>query len=140
MNLARTSTLTYDEALTKHIGQFGPGQWLALVWASTHEIANAAALFIWVFLTVDPIASHSWKCTQPTDAQCAAALHRHAFSYHLLKVNRISYTKVVTTARPTGFVNFKKGDTASETQTKVIRRCYEKALRIASRSQQLTIM
>jgi len=65
--------LTYDELLIRHIGQFGLGQWLSLLWASLSQIANAAAFFVWVFITVDPAASHSWKCTDPADAVCAAA-------------------------------------------------------------------
>ena len=49
--------LTYDELLTEHVGQFGPGQLLSLFWASLHEIANAAALFMGI--------SHCGCCGQP---------------------------------------------------------------------------
>ena len=66
--------MTYDELLTMHIGQFGPGQWLSLLWASLSEIANAAAFFVWVFITVKPASSHSWGCTDTADAVCAAAV------------------------------------------------------------------
>jgi len=64
--------LTYDELLTQHIGQFGPGQWLSLLWASLSEIANAAAFFVWVFITAKSAGGHSWNCTNPADAVCAA--------------------------------------------------------------------
>lgn len=68
--MSTSIALTYDELLTEHVGQFGPGQLLSLFWASLHEIANAAALFIWVFLTVDAVANHNWRCTDPSDAVC----------------------------------------------------------------------
>lgn len=64
--------LSYDEALTKHIGQFGRGQWLQVLWASLPQIANAAAFFLWVFVTINPINNHSWSCTDPSDAACTA--------------------------------------------------------------------
>jgi hypothetical protein len=64
--------LTYDEALSKHIGQFGPGQWLQVFWASIPQIANAAAFFLWTFITINPVADHSWRCSSPADAACAA--------------------------------------------------------------------
>jgi hypothetical protein len=70
--MSTSVALTYDEVLIQHVGQFGPGQLLSLFWASLHEIANAAALFIWVFLTIDSVASHSWRCIDPADAVCAA--------------------------------------------------------------------
>jgi len=65
-------SFTYDEALKKHIGQFGPGQWLQVLWASIPNIANAAAFFLWVFITIDPVANHAWQCTDAADATCAA--------------------------------------------------------------------
>lgn len=64
--------LTYDEALTKQIGQFGPGQWQAVLWASMFSIANAAAFFFWTFATVDPVSDHGWSCASAADAACAA--------------------------------------------------------------------
>lgn len=64
--------LTYDAALTKHLGQWGPGQWRCLLWASLPQLANAAAFFLWVFITVDPVANHSWQCRSAADAACAA--------------------------------------------------------------------
>jgi hypothetical protein len=64
--------MTYDEALTKHIGQFGPGQWKLCLWASIPQLANAAAFFLWVFITVDAAANHSWRCTDSSDVSCAA--------------------------------------------------------------------
>jgi hypothetical protein len=93
--MSSSSTLTYDEALTKHIGQFGPGQRLSLLWASTHEIANAAALFIWGFLTVNPIASHSWSCTDPADALCMAVWqqdHPETHSFCSLRADQWQWT------------------------------------------------
>lgn len=64
--------LTYDEALNKNIGQFGPGQWRTLLWASIPQMSNAAAFFLWVFITVDTVSNHSWRCRDPSDAACAA--------------------------------------------------------------------
>jgi hypothetical protein len=64
--------LTYDEALAKQIGQLGWGQWRTLLWASLPQISAAAAFFLWVFVTVDPVANHFWKCADTADAACAA--------------------------------------------------------------------
>lgn len=67
-----SASIAYDEALTKTIGQFGPGQWRAVLWASMFCICNAAAFFFWTFATVDPIGNHGWGCNSPADAACAA--------------------------------------------------------------------
>ena len=64
--------VTYDQALVLFLGQWGPGQWRSLLWASLPQIANAAAFFLWVFISVDPIANRSWQCREPADAACAA--------------------------------------------------------------------
>jgi hypothetical protein len=64
--------LTYDEALSKQIGQLGWGQWRTLLWASLPQISAAAAFFLWVFVTVDPVANHYWSCTDTADSACAA--------------------------------------------------------------------
>lgn len=67
-----TDSITYDDALTKTVGQFGPGQWLILTCASIPQLANAAAFFLWVFITVDPAINHGWECRDDTDAACKA--------------------------------------------------------------------
>ena len=64
--------ITFDEALTKHVGQFGPGQWRTLGAASVSLLANAAAFFFWVFATVNPITNHHWECTSAIDKACQA--------------------------------------------------------------------
>jgi hypothetical protein len=63
--------MTYDEAPSKHIGQFGPGQWRQVFWASIPQVACATVFFLWVFVAVDPVANHSWTCNNPADAACA---------------------------------------------------------------------
>ena len=67
-----TESWTYDEALTKRIGQFGFGQWRLLAWASLPQFANAAAFFLWVFITINPIATGDWECTSNVDVACQA--------------------------------------------------------------------
>jgi hypothetical protein len=64
--------ITFDDALIKHVGQFGPGQWRILAASSTCLIANAAAFFYMVFATVNPVAQHDWHCLKPSDAACQA--------------------------------------------------------------------
>jgi hypothetical protein len=64
--------VTFDEALTKHIGQFGPGQWRILSASSLCLISNAAAFFFWTLATVNPVQNHSWECVNPTDSACQA--------------------------------------------------------------------
>jgi hypothetical protein len=64
--------VSFDEALIKHIGQFGPGQWRILSASSLCLIANAAAFFFWTLATVNPVQNHSWECVNPTDSACQA--------------------------------------------------------------------
>jgi hypothetical protein len=64
--------ITFDDALIKHVGQFGPGQWRILAASSVCLIANAAAFFYMVFAAVNPVAQHDWRCLDPSDAACQA--------------------------------------------------------------------
>jgi hypothetical protein len=64
-------TWNLDDKLSS-IGQFGPGQWRTVFWASLFCFCNAAAFFFWTFATVDPVANHSWRCINPVDSACAA--------------------------------------------------------------------
>lgn len=63
---------TFDEVLSRHVGQFGPGQWRVLSASSLCLIANAAAFFFWTFSTVNPIQHHDWECVDPTNSACQA--------------------------------------------------------------------
>eukprot|EP00775_Hariotina_reticulata_P013900 gene13900-14018_t len=63
--------LTYDEALTKHVGELGKGQLSIVILTSLYYIPNVAIFYLLVFTTVDPIAAQkAWRCTDPADAAC----------------------------------------------------------------------
>jgi MFS family permease len=67
--------LTMDEALTRHVGEFGWGQLKFLLMASVLLIPNAMACLLWVFIATDPVKSKSWECTAgPYAAACEEAL------------------------------------------------------------------
>jgi hypothetical protein len=68
-----TGTITFDEALVKHVGQCGRGQLRVVVLASLFQVANALAFMIPVFLFKDPIASKSWECNGAASAAEQAA-------------------------------------------------------------------
>lgn len=64
---------SFDDALSRRVGQFGAGQLQNLGLASITQLANAVNFFLWSFLTVDPVASHAWRCTNSSsDAACLA--------------------------------------------------------------------
>lgn len=71
-------SLTFDEALTRHVGQFGPGQWWILSASSLCLIANAAAFFFWTLAAGNPVLGHAWECVQPTDSSCQAIKQQEA--------------------------------------------------------------
>jgi MFS family permease len=67
--------LTMDEALMRHVGEFGWGQLKYLLMASILLIPNAMAGLLWVFLATDPVKSKSWECVAgPYAAACEEAL------------------------------------------------------------------
>lgn len=65
--------LTLDDALSRHVGAFGPGQALMLVAASMSWVTLACVALAMVFLTSDPVRACAWRCAAPGDAACAAA-------------------------------------------------------------------
>jgi hypothetical protein len=68
-----SNTITFDEALVKHVGQCGRGQLRIVLLASLFQTANALAFMIPVFLFKDPITSQSWNCKQSGEAAEQAA-------------------------------------------------------------------
>lgn len=64
---------TFDEALIKHIGQFGRGQRRVVGLTSLFQVLNALAFMLWVFVCMNPVSSRSWECTDPEDTACSAA-------------------------------------------------------------------
>jgi hypothetical protein len=66
-------TITFDEALIKHVGQCGRGQLRVVLLASLFQVANALAFMVPVFLFKDPISSRSWQCDQALEAAEQAA-------------------------------------------------------------------
>lgn len=67
--------LTFDEALTKHVGEFGRGQRRVVLLASLFGLPNGLVFLLWVFLSIDPIKSRAWSCVDAADAACSAVLH-----------------------------------------------------------------
>ncbi len=68
--------LTFDQALTQYVGEFGKGQitnfWLAsLVW-----IPNAMLVLLLVFSVGSPVKDHEWACVDQADAACADVFSR----------------------------------------------------------------
>lgn len=64
--------LTFDEALTSYVGQFGRGQQLIVAAAALFSIPNAVVSLLWVFVCVDPISVRSWRCTSASHQQCSS--------------------------------------------------------------------
>lgn len=64
--------LTYDEALTKYVGEFGRGQLAIVVLQSLFFLPNVVFFYLLVFVAVDPIKQRLWECTSTTDAVCMA--------------------------------------------------------------------
>ncbi|WIA39494.1 hypothetical protein OEZ86_005592 [Tetradesmus obliquus] len=74
--------LTFDEALTHYVGEFGKGQLRIVGAASLLGIPNGLIFLLWVMVTIDPIKNHAWRCNSAADAACAAvwaAPTSHAF-------------------------------------------------------------
>ncbi|GBF89512.1 hypothetical protein Rsub_02084 [Raphidocelis subcapitata] len=63
-----------DDALTRHVGELGPGQMLTLVAASLSWISLAVAALAMAFLSADPVRARAFACTDAADGECAAAL------------------------------------------------------------------
>jgi len=68
-----TDTITFDEALVKHVGQFGRGQLRVLLVTSLYQVTAALAFMIPVFLFKDPLATRSWECDGAAGAAQQAA-------------------------------------------------------------------
>jgi MFS family permease len=66
---------TLDEALVRHVGEFGWGQLQVLLLASMFLVPNAMTALSWVFMATDPVQAKSWSCAQgPYLAVCEEAL------------------------------------------------------------------
>lgn len=67
--------LTVDEALTKHVGEFGKGQILVFVLASLGWVPNAVIILLLVFSVGTPIKNLQWRCVSQSDSQCMNTYH-----------------------------------------------------------------
>lgn len=79
---ARSPILTFDEVLTHYIGEFGRGQRQHVAILSLFGVPNGLMFLLWVMVTVDPIKTLHWQCTDPGDLSCSAvhaAPTSHAF-------------------------------------------------------------
>ncbi|WIA32316.1 hypothetical protein OEZ86_003156 [Tetradesmus obliquus] len=72
-----SNTITFDEALIKHVGQCGRGQLRIVLLASLFQVVNALAFMIPVFLFQDPLLSKYWECNTAAgpaeQAACSSA-------------------------------------------------------------------
>eukprot|EP00879_Flechtneria_rotunda_P032930 GHRR01036405.1.p1 GENE.GHRR01036405.1~~GHRR01036405.1.p1 ORF type:complete len:104 (-),score=11.67 GHRR01036405.1:361-672(-) len=64
--------ITFDEALSKCIGEFGRGQRRVVGLTSAFWLANGFVFLVWVFMSKDPVAGLSWECSDPSDTACNA--------------------------------------------------------------------
>jgi MFS family permease len=64
--------LTFDNALTKYIGDFGLGQIIIFTLASLMWVPNAVLILLLVFSLGSPVTDRQWTCNQADDATCAA--------------------------------------------------------------------
>lgn len=64
--------LTYDEALSKHVGEYGRGHVLIVALTSLFYIPNVIYFYLLVFTAVDPVKQRLWECTDTTDQACMA--------------------------------------------------------------------
>jgi MFS family permease len=78
--------ITFDLALTHHIGEFGRGQAWNMLKCSLMLIPNAAAVLLWVFLALDPVNQTSVACSTTTDASCLAVLESESPSQGLCQL------------------------------------------------------
>lgn len=72
-----SNTITFDEALIKHVGQCGRGQLRIVLLASLLQVVNALAFMIPVFLFQDPFLHKYWECNTAAgpaeQAACSSA-------------------------------------------------------------------
>lgn len=66
--------LTFDQALTQYVGEFGRGQIANFVLASLVWIPNAVIILLLVFSVGSPIKDKAWECVDPADPACVAVL------------------------------------------------------------------
>jgi hypothetical protein len=65
------ASITFDEALVNHVGEFGPGQRRVVLACSLLNVSNALAVLLLVFLChPDPVLQHQWQCTSTRDDAC----------------------------------------------------------------------
>uniref|UniRef100_A0A383VW07 Major facilitator superfamily (MFS) profile domain-containing protein n=1 Tax=Tetradesmus obliquus TaxID=3088 RepID=A0A383VW07_TETOB len=71
---AETQGISFDDALSKYVGEFGKGQVAIYVSACLLQIPNAVLILLMVFSLGSPITSRSWACTADAaaDPACAA--------------------------------------------------------------------
>eukprot|EP00775_Hariotina_reticulata_P004351 gene4351-4604_t len=69
------SSISFDDALVKYVGQLGRGQRWIVALSSAFYIPNALAFLLLVFAAVNPISKHHWRCTDSQDATCAAVFN-----------------------------------------------------------------
>lgn len=62
--------LTYDEALTKYVGEFGKGQRLIVALTSLFFLPNVVFFYLLVFVAMDPVKQRLWECTSSSDEAC----------------------------------------------------------------------
>lgn len=72
--------ITFDDALTHYIGEFGRGQRQLVAILSLFGISNGFVLLLWVMVTIDPVKALQWRCTDPGDLSCSA-VHAASNSY-----------------------------------------------------------
>lgn len=60
--------LTFDEALTKYVGEFGKGQVRIFLLGSLAWVPNAILILMMVFANRNPLSDRQWHCTDPSDA------------------------------------------------------------------------
>lgn len=67
----RSASITFDEALTHYVGEFGSGQKRVVLASSVLSVSNALAFLLLVFLChPDPVLQHHWQCTSEEDYVC----------------------------------------------------------------------
>lgn len=73
------SSCTFDEALIRHVGQFGPGQWKVVAVTSLFQVSriDGPAYAAWLVYGHETVLTHSSLAIQ---AICAPRMHLHAGS------------------------------------------------------------
>jgi hypothetical protein len=59
--------LTFDDALTKYVGEFGKGQVRIFLLGSLAWVPNAILILMMVFANRNPLSDRQWHCTDPSD-------------------------------------------------------------------------